>query len=137
MFGRYRKLGQTELIFCVDCKIRLEGCKTILGFILPSNELHPRKIEERERETIRRSHQKHGLVASSIGKIVLLETPTRLNPLALPPKLDPPKPNRLHPKLVPLPPLDQPTHDRSPLSLSRFASLFSSITYSFFLPLSV
>ena len=46
VFGRYRKLGQTELVFYVDYKIRLEGCKTISGFILPSNELHPRKIEE-------------------------------------------------------------------------------------------
>ena len=51
VFGRYRKLGQTKLVFYVDCKIRLEGCKTILGFILPSNELHPRKIEERERNS--------------------------------------------------------------------------------------
>ena len=37
----------------------------------------------------------------------------------------------------PPPPLDQPTHDWSPLSLSRFASLFSSIAHSFLLPLSV
>ena len=51
VFGRYRKLGQKKLVFCVNCKIRLEGCKTILGFILPSNELHPRKIEERERNS--------------------------------------------------------------------------------------
>ena len=51
VFGRYRKLGQTELIFCINCKIRLEGCETISGFILPSNELHPRKIEERERNS--------------------------------------------------------------------------------------
>ena len=35
------------------------------------------------------------------------------------------------------PPLDQPTHDQSPLSLSQFASLFSSIAHSFFLPLLV
>ena len=60
VFGRYRKLDQTELVFCVNYKIRLEGCKTISGFILLSNELHPRKIEERERERereiARRSH---------------------------------------------------------------------------------
>ena len=36
-----------------------------------------------------------------------------------------------------LPPLDRPTHDQSPLSLSQSASLFSSITHSFFLLLSV
>ena len=40
MFGRYWKLGQTELVFRVDCKIRHFGRKTILDFILPSNELH-------------------------------------------------------------------------------------------------
>ena len=50
VFDRYKKLGQTELVFYVDCKIRLEGCKTISAFILPSNELHPKKMEERERE---------------------------------------------------------------------------------------
>ena len=50
VFGKHRKLGQTEINFHVDCKITLLTRKTILGFILPSNDFHPRKIEERERE---------------------------------------------------------------------------------------
>ena len=50
VFGSYRKLGQTEFIFRVDYKIHCPGHKIILGFILPSNDFHPRKIEERERE---------------------------------------------------------------------------------------
>ena len=59
MFGSSRKLGQTEFIFRVDCKIPCLTQNSFLGFILPSNDFHPRKIEERERETARRLHQKH------------------------------------------------------------------------------
>ena len=40
VFGRYWKLGQAEVIFCVDCKITLLTRKTTSGFILPSNDLH-------------------------------------------------------------------------------------------------
>ena len=40
VFGKHRKLGQTEINFCVDCKITLFPCKTILGFILPLNHLY-------------------------------------------------------------------------------------------------
>ena len=58
VFGKHRKLGQTEINFRVDCKITLLTRKTISGFILPSNDFHPRKIEERERNSKKRSHQK-------------------------------------------------------------------------------
>ena len=37
VFGSYRKLGQTEIIFNVDRKIRLTRRKSISVFILPSN----------------------------------------------------------------------------------------------------
>ena len=50
VFGKHRKFGQMEISFRVDRKISLFWRKTILGSILPSNQLHPRKIEERERE---------------------------------------------------------------------------------------
>jgi len=40
-----------ELVFRIDRKIRHFGRKMISGSILPSNELHPRKIEERERNS--------------------------------------------------------------------------------------
>ena len=50
VFGTYRKLGQTEIIFSVDRKICPFTRKTNLGFILPSNDFHHRKIEEREKQ---------------------------------------------------------------------------------------
>ena len=50
VFGSSRKLGQTEFIFRVDCKIPYLTRNSFSGFILPSNDFHPRKIEERERE---------------------------------------------------------------------------------------
>ena len=37
MFGSYRKLGQTENVLCVDCKIRAHRCKMFSGFIFTSN----------------------------------------------------------------------------------------------------
>ena len=40
VFGTYRKLSQTEIIFLVDCKITLLARKTIFVLILPSNDLH-------------------------------------------------------------------------------------------------
>ena len=40
VFGKHRKLGQTEINFCIDCKITFLRCKTISSFILPSNDLH-------------------------------------------------------------------------------------------------
>ena len=40
MFSSYIKLGQTENVFCVDCKIRAHGCKMLSGFIFTSNKLH-------------------------------------------------------------------------------------------------
>ena len=63
MFGSSKKLGQTEFIFHVDRKIPCLTWNSFSGFILPSNDFHPRKIEERERarETTRRSHQKRVL----------------------------------------------------------------------------
>ena len=50
VFGKHRKLGQTEINFRVDCKITLLTRKTISGFILPSNDFHARKIEKREKQ---------------------------------------------------------------------------------------
>ena len=50
VFGTYKKLGQTEIIFSVDRKICPFTRKTNLGFILPSNDFHHRKIEEREKQ---------------------------------------------------------------------------------------
>ena len=50
VFGKHRKLGQTEISFCVDCKITLPSRKWISVYILPSNDFHPRKIEEREKQ---------------------------------------------------------------------------------------
>ena len=47
VFGSYRKLGQTEIIFNVDHKIRLTRRKSISVFILPSN--HFRKERKREK----------------------------------------------------------------------------------------
>ena len=61
VFGSSRKLGQTEFIFRVDRKIPCLTRNSFSGFILPSNDFHLRKIEERERETARRSHQKRVL----------------------------------------------------------------------------
>ena len=55
VFGKHRKFDQTEISFRVDRKITLFWHKTISGSILPSNQLHPRKIEEREREIGRAS----------------------------------------------------------------------------------
>ena len=40
VFSKHRKLGQMEINFRIDCKIMLLTRKTILGFILPSNDLH-------------------------------------------------------------------------------------------------
>ena len=37
VFGSYRKLGQTEDVFCVNCKIRAHRCKMFSGFIFTSN----------------------------------------------------------------------------------------------------
>ena len=63
VFGSYRKLGQTEIIFNVDRKIRLTRRKSISVFILPSN--HFRKERERERthrHSLReREREKEGL----------------------------------------------------------------------------
>ena len=50
VFGSSRKLGQTEFIFHVDRKIPCLTWNSFSGFILPSNDFHPRKIEERESE---------------------------------------------------------------------------------------
>ena len=50
VFGNYRKLGQTEIKFPVDCKTSLIRCKTILAFILPLNYFQTWKIEEIEKE---------------------------------------------------------------------------------------
>ena len=50
MFGKHRKLGQTEINFRVDWKITSHTRKSISGFILPLNDFHPRKIEEREKQ---------------------------------------------------------------------------------------
>ena len=47
VFGSYRKLGQTEIIFNVDRKIRLTRRKSISVFILPSN--HFQKERKREK----------------------------------------------------------------------------------------
>ena len=40
VFGSYWKLGQTENVFYVDCKIRAHECKMFSSFIFTSNELH-------------------------------------------------------------------------------------------------
>ena len=56
VFGKHKKLSQMEINFHVDCKIALPSRKWISVFILPSNDFHPRKIEEGERETARRDH---------------------------------------------------------------------------------
>ena len=40
VFGNYWKLGQTENVFYVDCKIRAHECKMFSSFIFTSNELH-------------------------------------------------------------------------------------------------
>ena len=50
VFGKHRKLGQTEIEFPIDCKISLIRCKTISAFILLSNYFQTWKIEEREKE---------------------------------------------------------------------------------------
>ena len=69
VFGSYRKLGQTEIIFNVDRKIRLTGCKSISVFILPSN--HFRKERKRERE---RTHR-HSLREKEREKEGLTDAP--------------------------------------------------------------
>ena len=56
MFGNNKKLGQTEINFRVDCKITLLSWKWISVSILPSNDFHPRKIKERERNNKKRLH---------------------------------------------------------------------------------
>ena len=70
VFGSYRKLGHIEFIFCVDCKIPYITGNSFSGFILPSNDFHPKKIEEREREREKQQgdHTRGtGLVVPSIG----------------------------------------------------------------------
>ena len=57
VFGKHRKLGQTEIEFPVDCKISLIRCKTISAFILPSNYFRTWKIEEREKEREREQEE--------------------------------------------------------------------------------
>ena len=59
VFGKHKKLSQMEINFHVDCKIALSSRKWISVSILPSNDFHPRKIEEREREgkSKKRSHR--------------------------------------------------------------------------------
>ena len=53
VFGKLRKFGQMEINFRVDRKITLFWCKTILAFILPSNQLQDSKMKrERVREHI-------------------------------------------------------------------------------------
>ena len=58
VFGSYRKLGQTEIIFNVDRKIRLTRRKSISVFILPSN--HFQKERERERTHRHSLREKEG-----------------------------------------------------------------------------
>ena len=53
VFGKLKKFGQMEINFRVDCKITLFWCKTILAFILTSNQLQDSKMKrERGREHI-------------------------------------------------------------------------------------
>ena len=59
VFGKHRKLGQMEINSRIDQKITLLACKTNSGSILPSKDFHPRKIEERKRNSKHPSHQKH------------------------------------------------------------------------------
>ena len=39
VFGKHKKLGQTEMNFRIDRKMTLLACKTLSSFILPSNQL--------------------------------------------------------------------------------------------------
>ena len=55
MFGCYWKLGQTENVFSVNCKIRATGCKIFSIVIFTSN--HFQKHAKRERRTHRRANR--------------------------------------------------------------------------------
>ena len=58
VFGSYRKLGQTEIIFNVDRKIRLTRRKSISVFILTSNNFRKeRKKDSLTRPNPRRSNE--------------------------------------------------------------------------------
>ena len=39
VFGKHRKLGQTEINYRIDRKMTFLACKTLSSFILPSNQL--------------------------------------------------------------------------------------------------
>ena len=53
VFGKHKKLGQTEINFCLDRKITLSSRKWISVSILPSNEFQDSKMKrERGREHI-------------------------------------------------------------------------------------
>ena len=55
VFGCYWKLGQTENVFSVDCKIRATGCKIFSVVIFTSN--HFRRRAKRETGRERRTHR--------------------------------------------------------------------------------
>ena len=60
VFGKHKKLGQTEINFCLDRKITLSSRKWISVSILPSNEFQDSEIKrERERggESKKREHK--------------------------------------------------------------------------------
>ena len=104
VFGMYWKLGQLKLIFCVDCTIRPLLCKIILGLILPSNELHPKKIEEREKQPKEIAHpstgSSHPSTCSShpnIGEIAPTQPHRHAPPLHV---SDPPPPSSKLPSFM-------------------------------------
>ena len=67
VFGKHRKLGQTEINFCVDHKIPLPSWKWISVSILPSNEFQDSQTErEREGDSKKREHRWFAQPSSSI-----------------------------------------------------------------------
>ena len=88
VFSKHRKLGQMEINFRIDCKIMLLTRKTILGFILPSNDLH--FSHTLSKLLTRIPHRHHWYSPSSI-----------MSTFSLTPNIGPPFPSRqfeLHPQ---------------------------------------
>ena len=140
VFGSYRKLGQTENHFCVDCKIRAHSCKSISGFIFTSNHLHSSHNTPSSSQITHSSHSPTVLSilshmhSSLIAHPSIGESHPNTGEIALQthPPIDPPRPPvrshheptnwSTHPVSDPL--LDRPTsstsesHPRTNLSLS-------------------
>ena len=52
VFGSYRKLGQTEIVFCIDRKIRAPRRKIIYVLIFPTNNFRKSHLKRESSSTL-------------------------------------------------------------------------------------